>query len=402
MKTRFLALVVSLISACVAEDRVPEPLAAPRDTVVAHVVGRIAPADHEFGKLTNIAFGPNGEVVAADGVLHQVVIFDSTGDFLRSFGRSGDGPGEMNGPEGVWVFEDGEIAVLSNSYTRVTFFSWEGELLRRSQMVMAGRYGGWTGAFGDKETLYERIIVPGGPRDTDLLAANQFGKIDLNPDGVAFPETLAQVPYHSSGEIVWTMDDGRENRVGNPLGYNALMSIGPEGTLASLSQDSLSIFVRAPTGETLLELPMPPSSSLPMAAATEVQLAREYLEDLLADAKYRMPEVPATRILPYSMLYLDPHSRLWLTKTPMFLVRMREKVAIADLYNLDGEPLMSVELPMGISPYRPYFTVAENKALGVVEDELGRQTVLILEFQERWPPHAGHQEYPTLTSERRE
>ena len=59
---------------------------------------------------------------------------------------------------------------------------------------------------------------------------------------------------------------------------------------------------------------------------------------------------------------------------------MQVSEAIVDRYSLDGEPSLAIHLPPGVRPHRPNFTVQGNKALGIAEDEFGRQTVLILEI----------------------
>jgi hypothetical protein len=60
----------------------------------------------------NVAVAPNGNINVLDPGAFHVVVFDSTGRVLRSFGREGDGPGEFSAPTALAVRPDGRIAVF--------------------------------------------------------------------------------------------------------------------------------------------------------------------------------------------------------------------------------------------------------------------------------------------------
>lgn len=49
----------------------------------------------EFGRVTSVALGGDGEIFVADGIYFEVRVFGLDGAHLRTFGREGEGPGEF-------------------------------------------------------------------------------------------------------------------------------------------------------------------------------------------------------------------------------------------------------------------------------------------------------------------
>jgi len=76
----------------------------------------------------------------------RVLRFDGTGDYLGSFGRRGEGPGEFLSPADLVVLEDGTVVVGDYDNRRVSFFDPEGTFLRsfraRAQVGQVAKAGG--------------------------------------------------------------------------------------------------------------------------------------------------------------------------------------------------------------------------------------------------------------------
>jgi hypothetical protein len=77
-----------------------------------------------LGRPVALALGPDGLYVA-DALDCAVKVFSRRGRFLRSFGRKGSGPGELNFPSGVAVERDG-VVVADKLNFRIQIFSRDG------------------------------------------------------------------------------------------------------------------------------------------------------------------------------------------------------------------------------------------------------------------------------------
>ena len=63
------------------------------DTVVT-IGGLDGPGLHVVGMLSHVAVDRNGRFLIGEARLAEFSVFDSTGKFLRTVGRRGEGPGE--------------------------------------------------------------------------------------------------------------------------------------------------------------------------------------------------------------------------------------------------------------------------------------------------------------------
>lgn len=79
-----------------------------------------------FGNLLDVAVDVQGNIYAIDFRGNHVQVFDPSGNFLRSLGAKGEGPGEFSGPTeaanvGRW------IGIGSNQLSRISLWDLSGE-----------------------------------------------------------------------------------------------------------------------------------------------------------------------------------------------------------------------------------------------------------------------------------
>jgi len=96
----------------------------------------------DFSRPTNVAVDGDGNIYVTDTFNNRVEIFDADGNFIRTFGKSGDGPGYFARPKGIAVDGDGHIWVADAVQDRVQVFDQEGRLL-----IWLGGHGMLPGQF---------------------------------------------------------------------------------------------------------------------------------------------------------------------------------------------------------------------------------------------------------------
>lgn len=151
-----------LVFTTVACDPAPQPDAASGDLVVertvqdgvehvrnlsgsvwpapAHLepiatIGGVESEEYMFASPTAVWATPD-MVLVADGRAAAARAYDRSGNYLRTYGRSGEGPGEFEMIMGVGITPEREVAVLG--LQKVAYFSLAGEFLREWRVPIGG------------------------------------------------------------------------------------------------------------------------------------------------------------------------------------------------------------------------------------------------------------------------
>ncbi|KAL9958027.1 hypothetical protein ACROYT_G034989 [Oculina patagonica] len=109
-----------------------------------------------------VAVNPKDEIAVTEWSNHRVQIFNSNGNYLRSFGRKGDKAGEFYHPTGITFHKNGNIFVADNLNHRIQIFSGEGK---------------YVGMFDGKGSLDGQLIHPRG------LSVDSYGNIIVADGG---------------------------------------------------------------------------------------------------------------------------------------------------------------------------------------------------------------------------
>lgn len=98
----------------------------------------------DFSKPTNVAVDDDGNVYVTDTYNSRVEVFDPDGQFIRAWGKNGDGPGRFAKPKGIAIDADGHVWVADAMQDRVQVFTPDGKLL-----IWMGGHGTLPGQFRD-------------------------------------------------------------------------------------------------------------------------------------------------------------------------------------------------------------------------------------------------------------
>jgi hypothetical protein len=108
----------------------PEPAEAPVTVELTErwrLGGDSEDEDEFFGVIQEIATDADGNVYLLDGQLHQVMIYSSNGEFIRSIGREGEGPGEFRRPSDMVLLPGGNIGVMQQMPGKIVMLTPEGD-----------------------------------------------------------------------------------------------------------------------------------------------------------------------------------------------------------------------------------------------------------------------------------
>lgn len=212
-------------------------------------------ANPEFDRPLGAAFGQNGDIYVADSGHDRICVFDKEGHFLREFGgkgvaKPGDGgtyswaPGRLNYPTDVTVSEDGEVFVADLRNDQVVVFDTTGEFVRRfpdpTTIVGKGASGSdgrgiaasAVAVFGTTAWVADTYQIASFDERGDLLS--QWGKPGTGSGDLDHPSGLAVTgdsvvvsdsnharvaAFSKAGKLLWSSEESSS-------------SAGTNGTLA--------------------------------------------------------------------------------------------------------------------------------------------------------------------------
>jgi len=144
-----------------ASDEGTEPLKHPHPP--------LPPVDGMFRQVTDVAWNAAGDAFISDGYINsRVAKVDKHGRWLKSFGESGDGPGQLNTPHGIATDAQGNVYVANRGDSRIEVYDGDGKYLREIKIDVPFDYNKEVAAIGPKPVLggtdmYARQLGPGSP-----------------------------------------------------------------------------------------------------------------------------------------------------------------------------------------------------------------------------------------------
>ncbi len=91
--------------------------------------------DFVFSQIKSVQVDEEENIYVADSKEVCVKVFDKNGKHIRTFGKKGQGPGEIQFPLRMHVFAGKEILIYDTGNWRLSFFSLDGKFLREIPIV---------------------------------------------------------------------------------------------------------------------------------------------------------------------------------------------------------------------------------------------------------------------------
>ena len=138
-----------------ASDEGAEPL--------KHVKPPLPPVDGMFRQVTDVAWDAAGNAYISDGYINsRVAKVDKNGNWLKSWGEPGNGPGQFNVPHSIAVDAAGNVYVADRGNRRIQVLDGEGNFLRQITIDVPTPADARP-AIGPKPTSTTGTMSPGAP-----------------------------------------------------------------------------------------------------------------------------------------------------------------------------------------------------------------------------------------------
>lgn len=96
-----------------------------------HVNPPLPPVNGRFRQPTDVAWDSEGNIYITDGYINsRVAKYDKNGDWVKSWGEPGNGPGQFNTPHSIAIDRNNNVYVGDRGNRRVQVFDTDGKFLR--------------------------------------------------------------------------------------------------------------------------------------------------------------------------------------------------------------------------------------------------------------------------------
>lgn len=335
-----------------------------------------------FARVGDVAFDSRENLYVLDRGNTRIVVFDSTGRFLRVIGRRGNGPGELGTPQRMAVTREDEIVVTDPSKNGFSVFGPDGAFRRTIP--------------------FARAAVPVGSK---LVSHPRGGVVTLFADlpspthrgGFGSDRVLWESLGGGAGVALFTRpaSSGRGGPATQPVFTpSTRYAVLPDGSVAVASTEAYSIAIVGPRGTTskVIERAIAPRRVTAGDRQHEMERRRGLAQpggltivgpgagtlsaSARAEVVERLQDVRFAQVIPViAGLEADRAGNLWIQRSGPNL----DTPGPIDIITPDGRymgTLQGMRLPGAFS--------RRGRAAYVQTDGLGVQRVVVLRLPDRW------------------
>lgn len=311
---------------------------------------------------TSVGTDAAGNIYVLDADAHRVVMFDSSGEFVREMGREGEGPGELAWPFGLSVKPDGTVLVDDIGKGILVEFAPDGSPSNTDEKVLPGSRRVWSpgGLLSSIETRDEAVsttrfvrVVDSDTTDIRRLETPVGGIISMPSCGMA----LSGVPEIFAPGLVW-----------DALGEQSVVRLGTDYSVDVLTGTTQTMRVTravepTPATDDLAERELGGPTRMMTSGGVRECDSSEMLEG----------RGVASHLAAIRDLRIDPAGRLWVSRAGP-----RPEATPTDIIDSDGTYLgtlsADVAYPLGFLP--------DGRVLVAETDELDVTRLVLYEIEE--------------------
>ena len=256
-------------------------------------VGSLSGAAWEqFGNVRRVGFDGDGRLFIFDNQADLIFVVGPDGEYRRTIGGSGEGPGEFRGPDGLAVMRDGRVVIADRGHRAYHIFDADGEFARMVGMAPEPGDLRITDLYPDPggKAVFSAVgaqMLSGsmgmtGARTTPHTS-RPVERLMLTGD-VVMKDTVADGWLPRGGDNTSLPVDGQTNyRVPNPGVFGPAIVLGalPDGSVAFSDSSAYAIKIARPGAGVwrILTRPLQPIPVTNRVIETEKERRIEQLEE---------------------------------------------------------------------------------------------------------------------------
>ncbi len=313
----------------------------------------------EFSDIRGLVVDPWERLFLLEYATRQVRVFDKTGRFVRTIGRSGHGPGEFVDPAGIALDPAGNLWVVDQGASRYTIFDSSGTFLRTIRRGVGGAMvGRWQGGFDGNGRLVDvRVTVMPHTQATILFVDPKTGAVLdsllLPPEDP--PQFEKRIPNGTTRAFI-------------PFAPRQVWTVDRRGMIWLGRGDRLHLLLLSPNGDTLTSVDRPDRP--PPVSEVEKAEAFERLAWFRKQGGHVTPAMLPNEKPVFTRLFTDRESRLWVEMSVAATAKLRR----FEVFDSVGRYLGKVQSPF--EPFTGNPLIYGLTVYGVVADSIGSPSVV--------------------------
>lgn len=362
--------------------------AAPAMLTAEVRIGEFEGADeYLFGSITGLAVDADGNMYVYDSQVPALRQYAPDGTYVRTFGRSGGGPGEYNNSDGgMAILPDGRIVLRDPGNARFQLWTPDGE--PSGEWRYMGGFFTSTPLFVDTAgSLYTSIIDFASPPPWKGSLV-RYGSDGQPADTLPVPEWEYESPTITAEQTEGENVSRMMNSV--PFSPDDSWTFSPLGYYVGGVSTSYAIDLMKPDGVLRLGRAVEPVAVDPDEKANAQAWATQNMRNMVPDWRWNGPAIPDTKP-PYTDIIVAADGRIWVQlSVPGELIpederddpigpdgqrrvvrEWRQPVAF-DVFEPDGRYVGMVRAPNGFRTH-PQPVIRGDTVWAIVTDDLGVQ-----------------------------